>query len=182
MRGPRAFVAVAVAAVVSLPGCAAIHENTRPVCTYGAPVVLIAQSVPTASLIPCVRALPPAWHFDGMDVRNGEAHFWLDSELLGERALDVELARDCDARGARDADSDEPGARLSKRSERSAGTNGEEWFYRFDGGCVTYRFTWTVDDPGSALDDVEAGVSFLSRRQIANGYRRHVGGPLDPTG
>ena len=179
LRAMTAAAAVGVAAMGS--ACSAIHENTRPVCSYGAPVVLMAQSVPSASLIPCVRSLPAGWHFDGMDVGNGGSHFWLDSELLGERALDVRLSRGCDTDGARDADGDEPGAELSKRSNGEGGRFSEEWFYRFDGGCVTYTFSSSVEDPGAVLDQVEVGVSFLPRRAIAEGYRSHVGKDLGPS-
>ena len=42
------------------------------------PLWLEAQSVPSASLVPCVRSLPAGWGFGGANVRNGWSKFTLN--------------------------------------------------------------------------------------------------------
>ena len=48
-------------------------------------VILMAQSVPTATWVPCIsNALPLGWQFHHLDARNGVARFWLDSDRDGQ--------------------------------------------------------------------------------------------------
>ena len=54
----------------------------------------MAQSVPTATWVPCIRtALPLGWNFHHLDARNGVARFWLDSDRDGQQAVEVRLDR-----------------------------------------------------------------------------------------
>ena len=70
-------------------------------------VVLMAQSVPTASWVPCLRtALPLGWSFHHLDARNDVSRFWLDSDRDGQEAVEVRLERDCDTAGATEVPSD----------------------------------------------------------------------------
>jgi hypothetical protein len=161
-----------------LSGCGAIEANTRPVCRYNPPTLLMAQSVPGAALVPCVRALPIGWHFHGFDARNGSSQFWLDSDIAGGRALDVVLTRGCDVAGATPARSDEPGTRLYRRILRPAPLSAE-WFYRFAGGCVTYRFSFQTRARAELLTQVARGLSFLRVSVLDAGMRRRFGRPLE---
>jgi hypothetical protein len=168
-----------VAALASLPACAAIHENTRVVCRYGSPIVLMAQSVPGASLLPCVRSLPAGWHFDGFAAATGQSRFWLDSDTSGRRALEVVLERRCPTARAQRSKSDEPHTRLFERVDQRRPVYLAEWFYRFDGGCATYRFVLAARS-SSVLRQVRNGVSFIPRRTVSAAYRARVRRPLDP--
>ena len=38
--------------------------------------VLMAQSVPSATLLPCIEALPAGWTYGGSDVGSGTSTFW----------------------------------------------------------------------------------------------------------
>ena len=78
-----------------VPACAAGDDATA---ANG--VVLMAQSVPTASWVPCVENVPVGWRFAGLDARSGSARFWLDSDRDGARAIEVRLTGGCDTRGA----------------------------------------------------------------------------------
>ena len=42
------------------------------------PLWLEAQSVPSASLVPCVQSVPPGWRFAGANVRNGWSKYTLN--------------------------------------------------------------------------------------------------------
>jgi hypothetical protein len=163
-----------------LPACGAIQENIRPVCRYGSPTVLMAQSVPAAALIPCVQALPAGWHFHSFEATSGAARFWLDSDEEGRRALTVELASSCDTSGARPTKSDEPRTRRYERIDRQSPSFSGEWLYEFTGGCVTYRFTFSQSQPGPALSALQQGLSFLPRTAIERAFHEEVGPTLDP--
>ena len=55
-------------------------------CDELEPLWLEAQSVPSASLVPCVRSLPEGWTFGAANVRNGWSRFTLDHDRLGRPA------------------------------------------------------------------------------------------------
>ena len=178
---PRRSLRLVVLVVVGLvPGCGAVQENTRPVCSYGSPTVLMAQSVPDATLIPCVRALPVGWHFRGFEAMNGESRFWLDSEVVGARALEVALTPSCDTSAAKRKESDEPRARRFERVDRRRPAFAGEWIYRFEGGCSIYSFSFTEADQANALGQIERGVSFIPRRDLADAFHSQAGSELDP--
>jgi uncharacterized membrane protein YbhN (UPF0104 family) len=69
-------------------------------------VVLMAQAVPTASFVPCLRGMPLGWHFSDLEVRNEEARFWLDSDRDGFHAIEVRLTAECDTRDATEINTD----------------------------------------------------------------------------
>lgn len=173
-------VTLALASAVMLPGCGAIRDNSFPDCSAARPTVLMAQAVPAAQLIPCVRALPVGWHVHGLDIRSGMAQFWLDSDIVGKRALNVVLTPRCIIARAHESSSDEPGARRLELVERRRPAFVAQWLYIFPGGCVTYRFTFATMDRRGATAQIQRGLSFVSRRAVAAGYRRQTGDSLDP--
>jgi membrane-associated phospholipid phosphatase/tRNA A-37 threonylcarbamoyl transferase component Bud32 len=139
-----------------------------PQCGTGHSMILAAQAVPSAAMVPCVAALPSGWSVGGADIASGHARFWLNSDQAGDQAVTITLSAACDTSGARQIPSDQPGTRRFKRplSLRSQFTALR--FYTFPGGCVTYRFTFT---PGaSSLLAIPAGsaVAFTPRATLVH--------------
>ena len=64
------------------------------------PLWLQAQSVPSASLVPCVRFLPVGWSVAEVAVNNGRSVITLDHDRAGAAALVVRLTAACDPSGA----------------------------------------------------------------------------------
>src|SRR5205085_5000995 len=60
-----------------------------PACGTGHSMILSAQAVPSAALVPCVAALPSGWQAAGADIISGRARFWLDSDQAGPHAVTV---------------------------------------------------------------------------------------------
>ena len=52
--------------------------SDSPGCDELEPLWLEAQSVPSASLVPCVRSLPEGWTLGAANVRNDWSRFTLD--------------------------------------------------------------------------------------------------------
>ena len=65
-------------------------------------LLLAAQAVPSATLLPCVSSFPAGWSYGGSDVRSGNARFWLASDRAGFHAVEVSLTRSCTTIGAMD--------------------------------------------------------------------------------
>ena len=167
MRRARPIV-LALALVAELPGCAAMRVNEHPVCDQRPPTVLMAESVPNATLIPCVRSLPLAWAFSAFDARQGVSEFSLDSDAGGAGALLVRFTGTCHPEGTQSG-TDEPGTRLiERRTSRDPYT--ATWSYLFSGGCVRYSIHLAAGSPVDRLvDQIRSGVSFIGRDRVLEG-------------
>ena len=75
-----------VFALLFLPGSRP-QGITAPSCGTGPTLILSAQAVPSAAMLPCITALPPGWHAGSADIASGHAQFWLNSDLAGRRPL-----------------------------------------------------------------------------------------------
>jgi hypothetical protein len=135
--------------------------------TVSAGVVVLAQAVPTARWLPCVRAVPTGWGFGELHPRDGSAMFWLNAGAAGQRALVVLLRPACDTAGGAEAPSEEPGMRRYDGSVRmDQGYRGER-HYVFDGGCVTYQFDLRGASAAQPLAPLTAAMGFVSRAELA---------------
>jgi membrane-associated phospholipid phosphatase/tRNA A-37 threonylcarbamoyl transferase component Bud32 len=148
----------------------------RPDCEATTdPVILLTQAVPSASIVPCVDALPAGWSFSAMDVVDGRGRLFLDSDRAGFHAVDVTLTKSCDVSGATEVPSDEPGARryerIVLRQDRYAGSR----YYVFEGGCVTYAFDFTGAGRTVLADEVSVALGFLGRAEIDEYLEREHG-------
>ncbi|NEK59713.1 hypothetical protein GCU56_17790 [Geodermatophilus sabuli] len=142
-------------------------------------VVLMAQSVPTASWVPCVRGLPLGWHFSGLDARRDEARFWLDSDRDGVHAIEVRLTARCDTEGATEIPSDRDGMRRLERVTQVTPQYLGRRFYLFDGGCITVVFTLSGDARGEPLALATQGIGTLPREELAEQVREESHGRLE---
>ena len=66
---------------------------SAPRCGTGHSMILAAQAVPSAAMLPCIAALPSGWSIGGADIASGHARFWLDSDRAGPAAITVTLTR-----------------------------------------------------------------------------------------
>jgi hypothetical protein len=141
----------------------------RPECGTGNVMVLMAQSVPEASSVPCVAALPAGWEFGSVDVRDGRARFRLHSSVAGDNAVEVRLLpRDnCDTAAASEVDSDVPGMRQYETATNSSdGTLTRISVFR--GGCATYRFGFDTERFAAQLLDTDIALSFQPRASLVH--------------
>ena len=144
-----------------------------PVCGTGHSMILSAQAVPSAALVPCVAALPPGWHAAGANIVSGQARFWLDSDEAGAHAVTVTLSATCDTSGAQQVSSDQPGTR---RFEHVLSLRPFEdlRFYTFPGGCITYELKFSGG--ASSLSAIPAGaVGFMPRARLVDYVRSTEG-------
>ncbi len=138
---------------------------------------LEAQSVPSASLVPCVRSLPEGWTFGAASVRNGWSRFTLDHDRAGSPALVVRLTGECDISGATPTPSDQPGTQRYERTE--PGHSGPTVTYTvFPGGCVTIRFRSTGGVDASIIDEAKSAIGFTTRHALQNALEQRSKGRL----
>ncbi|HTQ87990.1 MAG TPA: hypothetical protein VMK84_00705, partial [Streptosporangiaceae bacterium] len=177
-----AMLAIITAAVFSAGDAffpAARNLGARaPACGTGHSMILAAQAVPSAALLPCLAALPAGWSIGGADIASGTSSFWLDSDRAGPRALTVTLTAACDTTGAQQIPSDQPGARRFERPLSLAPQFSALRFYTFPGGCATYRFSFTPGTSPVLAVTADGALSFVPRPVLVDWVRRTEGQTL----
>jgi hypothetical protein len=165
-------------------GCAG-HQHQQPACSGDSPIfILSAQAVPSATLLPCTLPLPGGWSHGGTRVRAGRVRFWLDSDRAGTRAAELTLTATCDLAGATllPPSADEAGLRRYglRRYEgplaRHPGATVR--YFRFTGGCVTYRLAFTRQTAPALFDQANQMLAFTPRSVYVTGVRRDDRLPL----
>jgi tRNA A-37 threonylcarbamoyl transferase component Bud32 len=152
---------------------------TKLDCTRLEPLWLQAQSVPSASLVPCVRTRLPGWKVAEVGVNNGRSVIILDHDRAGKRAVVVRLSGGCETAGTVETLSPAPGVRRYQRFDRSTSVFGATWYDRFPGGCVTYRLHSTSDVDGSFAAELPELLGFVTRDGLRQALHHRSGGRLE---
>ncbi|HET7236194.1 MAG TPA: hypothetical protein VFK59_07150 [Actinomycetota bacterium] len=170
---PSARVLALIAVAVTLSGCAAGSARSEEVLCQpddAAPFILMAQSVPSATLLPCIRLFPPGWGYGGSEMRNGTARFWLDSDRAGIHSVEVVLAPSCDVAGLEEVTraSGELDVRVYRESISVTPYAADRHFV-FVGGCVTYRYRFLdVAQAATLAFEADDALTFLPRAEVVD--------------
>jgi membrane-associated phospholipid phosphatase len=151
--------------------------SASPGCNQLEPLWLEAQSVPSASLVPCVRTLPEGWTLGAANARNDWSRFTLDHDRLGRPALVVRLSARCDITGATRTPSDQPGTQRYERTR--PGHPGPAIAYTvFPGGCVTTELRATNDPDASIIDEAASTIGLTTRHTLQQALAQRSNGRL----
>ena len=169
----RWIVAIAVL-ITPLAGCSG--SATTPDCGDPADraVILVAQSVPSATLIPCVGTLGAGWTFAGSTIAKDQTKMWLNSTLAGLNAVEVDLTAACDPGDAPiiPPAPDEIGATVYEAPSQLDPFRGTRYIV-FDGGCVRYRYAFAAGAAPSLALEADQALSFVARADVAAAVRTH---------
>jgi hypothetical protein len=143
-------------------------------------MILAAQAVPSAALLPCIAALPSGWTASGTDaeIASGQASFWLNSGQGGVQAVTITLTATCDTSGAQQIPSDQAGTRRFERPLSLVPQFSDVRYYTFPGGCVTYQFLFARGASPVLAAAVDSALSFRPRSALVGYVRRTEGLPL----
>ena len=155
--------------------------GTAPSCKSYEALWLMSQSVPSASLVPCITFLPAGWSPAGAQSGNGQSSFALDSDRVGAQAVRVQLARTCTLGRVTAVPSDQPGT--SRYQEVIAIEPGRRYqgavYYVFRGGCVIYQLDLRSDQQARPLAEVNRTLGFVSRDQLRHELQQRSDGRLN---
>jgi len=157
-------------------------NNSSLGCTDLEALWLEAQSVPSASLVPCVRSLPAGWTLAGVTVNDGRSVLSFDHDRAGAAALVVRLTAACDTAGAQERPAAEPTVQRFERLERARGESDATWYDRFPGGCVTTRLTAPTRQRALLASEASLVLGFTTRQELRHQLETRSGGrlQLDP--
>jgi tRNA A-37 threonylcarbamoyl transferase component Bud32 len=146
-------------------------------CGTGNVMVLMAQSVPPAELLPCIRSLPAGWEVGNVYVKRNRATLSLHSDRDGQMVTAPLKPRDnCDVSGATRVPSDEVGTERYERPEQLPPNLQATRYYLFPGGCVTYDFSFSGDATPSLMFDTDQALAFEPRAVLVEHVREVTGG------
>jgi tRNA A-37 threonylcarbamoyl transferase component Bud32/membrane-associated phospholipid phosphatase len=151
-------------------------------CADLEPLWLMAQSVPSASLIPCLQLVPVDWTVAEVAVNNGRSVITLDHDRGGRAAMVVRLSASCDLAGATEVTSEQPGARRYLRVDPNSTEFSATRAYTFPGGCVTQRYRAAGPSALRLRDTASTEFGFITRDELrqALSQRSHGRLELDP--
>jgi membrane-associated phospholipid phosphatase len=148
---------------------------SAPSCGTGHSMILSAQAVPSAAMLPCIAALPSGWSIGGTDIASGKVRLSLDSDRAGPQAITVTLTATCDTSGAHQIPSDQPGMRRFEHPlslvPRFTGLR----FYTFPGGCAAYQISFAPGASPILAGAAGSALSFQPRPALVH-YVQHAEG------
>jgi tRNA A-37 threonylcarbamoyl transferase component Bud32 len=153
-------------------------------CTHPEPLWLQAQAVPSASMVPCLRAKLAGWELARVAVNDGRSVITLNHDRAGKGAVVLRLTATCDPGRATETGSPAPGVVRSEQLDQLSHRVFEAtWFDRFPGGCVTYRLHSTHDVEGRFAAEAPALIGFVGRPALQQELERRSAGrlQLDPS-
>ena len=147
-------------------------------CDSPEPLWLMAQAVPSASLVPCVQLVPVGWTLAAVKVQDGRTRISFDTDRAGAAAVVMELTTACDLAGATEVTSEQSGARRYLRVDRNSTEFSAIRAYTFPGGCVTQRFRAAGPSALRLSDTASTEFGFITREDLRQVLSRRSGGRL----
>jgi hypothetical protein len=145
-------------------GCSA--PGRMPDCSSVRRLGIVAQAVPSAAYVPCIREVPEGWTVSALNVGGDGANFTAVSDRANGRRVDVDLRDECEADDAVPTTPRAEGVRtslaLGSLSPRFQGT----LFDTFAGGCVSYRFDFPRGPHIALMEELQAMVGLVARREL----------------
>jgi tRNA A-37 threonylcarbamoyl transferase component Bud32 len=148
-------------------------------CSNLEPLWLMAQSVPSASLVPCVQVIPVGWSVAEVAVNSGRSLITVDHDRAGRAAVVVQLTASCDLAGAAEVTSEQPGARRYLRIDRNAPEFSATRAYVFPGGCITERFTAPAASGQQLTGETSSAIGLTTREELRQALRQRSDGRLE---
>jgi hypothetical protein len=172
--------AVPLVLVAALSGCGSLEPEAAPSCGQVVRLALVAQSVPTAAYLPCVRTLPPGWTAAGFEARDGRTTVSLLSDRAEGRRVQVRLQHRCTVAGASAEPPRSVGVRTYLRVNSITPRYSGTFYDVFAGGCVSYSLDFPRGGHIALVDELLSSVDLLPRRQLRVDLREQLGAELDP--
>jgi len=171
--------AVMLAAGAALAGCAA-DDDTVPGCADPLRLAIVAQSVPSASYLPCIRNLQPGWTTSGFDPTQDGTSFLLNSDRSPGQPVTVRLTTACRISGASPSPARAPGVLTYTRLDSIRPRFSGRLYDVFPGGCVTYAFDFSHGSQIELMEQFKAAVGLYPRQQLRLVLKQELGVELNP--
>lgn len=151
-----------------------------PRCGQPTRQALVAQSVPSAAYVPCLRTVAAGWTVTRFVSRTGGTEVSLLSDRAQGRAVVARYRRRCDVRGATPEPPRSVGGRSYLRLDQISPRYTGRWYDVFAGGCVTYDVDFERGPHIGLMDQLLGMVDLVPRRELRLQVRAELGQDLRP--
>lgn len=162
------LVVVAVVGGVSASRSDTSQANTVPgtLCPTATVNQLVAQTVPTASLVPCVSAFGGRWSIDGEDYTSHGTSVSMTGRDSADVTWKITLNPTCATDGLTPS-GEQQGAEVWQSDAQTDSTFTRTQALTFEGGCVTSKVSFPVRfDRALVLGDVDAALQLVPRAAL----------------
>jgi membrane-associated phospholipid phosphatase/tRNA A-37 threonylcarbamoyl transferase component Bud32 len=149
-----------------------------PSCGTGDVMVLMAQTVPSATSLPCLTSVPAGWGVAGVHMARGEARFSIASDDQGgHQVAEATLlpAEACTVADAVEVPSEKTDMRRFESPAQDPPNLRTTRYYLFDGGCVRYHFAFHGDTNPALMSAANSALAFQPRVALVDEVRSHTG-------
>ena len=129
-------------------------------------LVIVAQSVPDAALIPCFEGLPGGWSVNTVSISNNGTTVKFDSDRAGFSAATFAYRDGCDVAGVGRLPSEQEDVEVYEEIEQLAGGLESTRYFVFNRGCVTARFDFDGFDDKEYAEDLLDSMLLISREGL----------------
>lgn len=151
-----------------LVGCSVEATLSAPHCSSAGSAIIVAQSVPTASKVPCLDPLPDGWSVSTVSVNQDRSVITFDSDRAGEAAATLRFEAECQVEGAVRSVSEHPDTlRFDDILRLPPGFRARR-FYRFEGGCVSWEFDFAVEASSTEAIGLGDSLRLVPRQEISD--------------
>jgi len=176
----RTVVVIAALALTALPGCMAASSRPPECDPRSSVTILLAQSVPTATRVPCLRELPLGWGFRGMRATDDGTEMWLSTDsAAGADTVTITFSETCEIGDAEPVSPTfaEAGAEVYLEMTSEEPITGRR-VRMFEGGCVTSRYSFPPGSPTSLVREADDTIGYVLRFQMVNHVEQEHGAIL----
>lgn len=164
-RRACSVVALAVFAASGFAACSTEQTLPPPWCWRSGSGLIVAQSVTTATQIPCLLDLPNGWSVGTVRVDDNHTRVSLNSDRAGDAAAVLRFDEECDVGDAVRTPTPLPADRYDLIEQVEPSFRAKR-FYVFPGGCASWTFAF--DAGADAGESVLIGdtLSMVSREDL----------------
>ncbi len=155
----------AVFATSGVTACSVEQTLPPPWCERSGSGLIVAQSVSTASQIPCFTDLPKGWSVGTVQVDDRHTRVSLDSDRAGSGAAVLRFDDDCDIGEAIKTPTPLPADRYDLIEQIEPSFRAHR-FYLFPGGCVTWTFAFDAGAEASESVLIGDALFLFSREDL----------------
>ena len=173
-----------------LAGCGSEYINVTPEVDYrplqcveqegrvSGMLVLLAQSVPTASAVPCVHSTPVDWTIHEFNARDSRARLGLSYGQAQEETFVIDVVGRCELGSATESPSDQPGMRRYDRVAQGNAQYAMDRYYVEPDACTAFHYLGGGAHAAEHATEIASTFGFIQRDALDRQVRQFTDGRL----
>ena len=164
---------IAACTVAPLAAACSVEQTLPPpYCFEEGSGLIVAQSVPTAEIVPCIGELPEGWTVASTSVDQDRTVVRFDSDRAGEGAAVLRFDDTCDPGAAVPVPSDDTRVRRYEEVVQLEPALQASWYAVVQGGCWWWEFDFREGASTTLAVRVDDAIQWISREELNENIAR----------